>query len=356
MDKTIPGYLLTGILGSGKTTLLNYILNNSEGQRFAVIVNEFGTIDVDGEVIETSDGPQISMANGCICCTIRNDLEETVISVLENNPQLDGLIIEASGVADPQPVANTFLLSESLRALVRMDSIITVVDLEAFPLLKGNHAFLARRQVASADLVLFNKADLVDEEQFKRVESSLLTWVPKLRAIRCTQARVPLDLLLGSSRFCPQQLPEGPAVEIHVHASGTSCHHHSSDQLALESWTFEEEGEFQVRALASLLKSLPLKVYRAKGLVRLQEEAEQIFEVQLCGTRLDIRPAKSSNRTQNQLVFLAEEGAVDEKELSEKLRDAMSRTAQTSPSMELFEKVKRLLEEKPIDEEKPIES
>ena len=115
MTNPLPCYLLTGILGAGKTTLLNHILSELKGRRFGVVVNEFGQIDMDGELVETGNGPQLSLANGCICCTIRDDLENSVIEMLENNPDLEGLIVEASGVADPQPVANTFILSERLR-------------------------------------------------------------------------------------------------------------------------------------------------------------------------------------------------------------------------------------------------
>lgn len=343
MATPIPTYLLTGMLGAGKTTLLNRILKEPEGNRFGVLVNEFGSIDVDGELVETTGGPQLSLANGCICCTIRDDFEQAVLDLVTRHPYLDYLLIEASGVADPKPVANTFILSENLRELIRLDSVIAVVDSEAFPTLRGEAAYLARRQVAAADLVLLNKSDLVSEEGLAEVLSSLERWVPRLRTFQSIHGQLPLELLLGQSRFEEGQLPEGPAVEVHVHGKDSSCHHdHDAPHFLLESWTYDQPGEFRPRALASILKTLPLGVYRAKGFVSLQGEDEPVFQVQLCGTRLDIRAA-SQNKKASGLVFLAEEGSVDFEDLERQLRQAAEPGQSLSKSEELFEHVQRLL-------------
>ena len=344
MPNPVPSYLLTGMLGAGKTTLLNRILRDPGGHRFAVLVNDFGTIDVDGEFVETKDGPQLSLTNGCICCTIRDDFEEAILGLIRRNPDIDYLIVEASGVADPKPIANTFLLSESLRELTRLDSVIAVIDCEAFALLRGEPAYLARRQAAAADLVLLNKADLVSEKKLEMVQASLDSWVPRLRIFRCTHAQVPIELLLGNNRFREDQLPEGEPVEVHVHGQGSSCHdhHHGEHQLVLESWSYEEKGAFRTRALASILKSLPAGVYRAKGFVALQGEEDPVFQVQLCGTRLDIRSVGQGKEI-NGLVFLAEEGAVNFSDLKRDLIAATEASEQVSKSEELFEHVRRTL-------------
>ncbi len=345
MAKPVPCYLLTGILGAGKTTVLNHILSQPGDRRLAVVVNDFGEVDVDGQLVETTAGPQVSLANGCICCTIREDLEVSLVELLRENPDLDGLILEASGVADPQPIANTLVLSEQLRPLTRMDSIVAVVDVEAFPLLRGQNAYLARRQVAAADLILFNKTDLVSSNQVHKVISSLETWVSQLRTIPCSHGRVPLEILFGESRFRAEQLPSGPSLEVHVHTPGEGCHHHSGDQWILQTWTFQGPGRFRPRALSNLLKTLPLGVYRAKGFARLQGEGETVFGVQLCGTRLDIRPAPgpADQDFQNQLVFLGEPDALDTAQLGEKLEEALREEDELSPSDKLLENVSRLL-------------
>lgn len=347
--KPIPCYLLTGILGAGKTTLVNHILRHAGDRRFAVIVNELGAIDVDGELIETSQGPQLSLANGCLCCTIRDDLEESVLGLLKRSSNFDGLIVEASGVADPTPILNTFLLSESLRSRIRIDSVIAVIDVEGFPLLRGSNAYLARRQAAAADLCLLNKSDLVDADQVASVRDSLSHWIPRLRVLTTTQATVPLELLLGRQRFNEDQLPHGQPVEVHVHSPHQSCNgRHNDGQLLLESWCFQADGEFEPHALASTLKRLPIGVYRAKGMVRLQgEEENQPFAVQLSGTRLDVRPA-SASRSQgpefsNRIVFLAEQGAIDIDGLTSSLHKALETPEELTSSEILLKRVKRIL-------------
>ncbi len=346
MNPVIPCTILTGILGAGKTTLLNAILKNSAGMKLGVVVNEFGQIDVDGKLVQMADGPQLNLNNGCICCTIRGDLEESVLGLLQRNPDLEGLILEASGVADPQPVANTFILS-GLRQLTRVDSVIAVVDLAAYPRLRGKNAMLARRQVASADLVLLNKRDLVSSQQCEAVQASLRDWVSDLRLLECSQAQVPMDLLLGERRFRAAQLPAGPPVSVHLHQSGHSCAgNHSGDEFVLQTWTFEEPGKFRARALTTALKTLPIGCYRAKGFVRFQEEGEETFQVQLCGTRLDVRPVHfepSSEEFLNQIVFLAEPGAIDESALAGDLQEALQVREDLSPSQELLKQVARVL-------------
>jgi G3E family GTPase len=344
-SKVLPCYLLTGILGAGKTTLLNHILRHAEG-RFAVLVNELGAIDVDGELVETNSGSQLSLANGCICCTINDDLEKTVLRLLGSHSNLDGLIVEASGVADPQPIVSTFLISETLRSRLRVESVIAVVDLEAFPLLRGKSAFLARRQAAASDLTVLNKSDLVSDEQIGAVRKALQEWVPRLRTVSCSDGTVPLAVLLGGQRFHPDQLPTGRPVEVHIHSSTTTCSGHSGEELVLDTWCYESAGTFRPRALLSELRNLSPSIYRAKGFVWLQDEEEVPFSVQLSGTRVDLRkagPATEISRFENRLVFLGEQGSLAGPELELKLKEAMEERQELHPSEELMEKVRRIL-------------
>jgi G3E family GTPase len=164
----IPVTIITGFLGSGKTTLLNHILSNQDGIKTAVLVNEFGEIGIDNELLVTTGEDMVELSNGCICCTINNDLVEAVYKILERPEKIDYLVVETTGLADPLPVALTFLGTD-LRDLTRLDSIVTVVDAENFSIDLFNSQ-AAENQIAYADIILLNKSDLVDEADLDLLE------------------------------------------------------------------------------------------------------------------------------------------------------------------------------------------
>src|SRR3712207_4849975 len=164
----MPVTIITGFLGSGKTTLLNHILTNQEGLKTAVLVNEFGEIGIDNELIVTTGDNMVELSNGCICCTINNDLAEAVYKILEREDKVDYLVVETTGLADPLPVALTFLGTE-LRDLTRLDSIVTVVDCANFSLDLFNSE-AAYSQIAYGDIIVLNKVDLVDEADVDALE------------------------------------------------------------------------------------------------------------------------------------------------------------------------------------------
>lgn len=195
----LPVTIITGFLGSGKTTLLNHILTNQSGIKTAVLVNEFGEIGIDNELIVATDDSTIELSNGCICCTINSDLLDAVYKVLERPDKIDYLIVETTGVADPLPVALTFLGTE-LRDLTRLDSIVTLVDCENFSLDLFNSE-AAYSQIAYGDIILLNKTDLVDEADVDALEVRIRDIKSDARILRTRQSQVPLPLVLSVGLF-----------------------------------------------------------------------------------------------------------------------------------------------------------
>ncbi|MEJ6782230.1 CobW family GTP-binding protein [Aminobacter sp. Piv2-1] len=234
----IPVTVLTGYLGSGKTTLLNRILSENHGKRYAVIVNEFGEIGIDNDLIVESDEEIYEMNNGCVCCTVRGDLIRVVEGLMRRPGRFDAIVVETTGLADPVPVAQTFFMDEDVRAKTKLDAVVALVDAKHLPLrLKDSRE--AEDQIAFADVVLLNKTDLVNADELRQVEATIRAINPTAKIHRTTRAGVALDQVLDRGAFDLQRvLADDPHFldahdHDHDHECGPDCdhdhHHHDHD-------------------------------------------------------------------------------------------------------------------------------
>lgn len=324
----MPVTIITGFLGSGKTTLLNHILSNQQGLKTAVLVNEFGEIGIDNELIVSTDENMVELSNGCICCTINNDLVDAVYKVLEREEKLDYLVVETTGLADPLPVALTFLGTE-LRDLTRLDSIITVVDAANYSLDLFNSQ-AAYSQIAYGDVILLNKTDLVDEASLNDLERKINEVKEGARILRTKRSQVPLALILSVGLFESDKYYDA-ADDHHDHDHDHSdcghdhhdhdhsnCghdhhdhdhHHHHSDHLENDGFTsisFQSDQPLSIRKFQYFLDNqLPTNIFRAKGIMWFEESPKRhIFH--LCGKRFTLDDEEWKGKPKNQLVLIGQ--------------------------------------------------
>jgi G3E family GTPase len=244
MNQT-PVTVLTGYLGAGKTTLLNRILTEEHGKKYAVIVNEFGEIGIDNDLVVGADEEVFEMNNGCVCCTVRGDLIRVVQGLMKRKGRFDAIVIETTGLADPGPVAQTFFVDDDVKAKTRLDSVTTVVDAKHI-LLRLSDSKVVREQIAFADQIVLNKTDLVSEDDLRMVEARIRRMNPLAPIHRAQRSNVPLTAILGKHSFDLDRIVElepeflNPAHGEPGHVHDEHCghdhdhhghdHHHDHDQ------------------------------------------------------------------------------------------------------------------------------
>ena len=291
MTQCIPITILTGFLGAGKTTLLNRIIHGDHGLKVAVLVNDFGSINIDSQLVVDVQGDMISLSNGCICCTIRGDFVAAVEQVATQDDPPDAIVVEASGVADPIDIGLTF---KSMSNVV-IDSILAVIDAEQLQTLANEYAVLAMNQIGVADIVILNKVDLVTPEQLESVRAYIRKIIRDARVYETSYAEVPLPLILNVGNYSLERLTQRPAQDVHVHEIGHDHHHdHDHDHThaqVFSTWSWANANEsVSLKAVERAMNKLPTAIYRAKGIFHTVESPQVRMLVQVVGQRVTIEP------------------------------------------------------------------
>lgn len=330
----IPVTVLTGYLGAGKTTLLNRILSEPHGKKFAVIVNEFGEIGIDNDLVVNADEEVFEMNNGCICCTVRGDLVRIIDGLMRRKGKFDAIIVETTGLADPAPVAQTFFMDENVGAKTRLDAVVTVADAKWLTD-RLRDAPEAKNQIAFADVILLNKTDLVQPEELREVEVRIRAINPYATLHRTQRGNIAIDAVLGQNAFELDRIldiePKFLETDEHEHHHHHDHdhhhdhghhhghgHHHHDEGRGLKHYHDEDMQSVSLRSdkplspdkffpwVQNLVATEGQNILRCKGILSFKDDPER-FVFQGVHMILDgdhQRPWRGDEKRESRIVFI----------------------------------------------------
>ena len=319
--RRVKATILSGVLGAGKTTLLNHIIREHRDSKIAVLVNDFGDINIDSDLIVSRDDTKIDLTGGCICCSIQKDLFTAVINQLKQEEKPEHIIVECSEASDPSQVLNT-VASPLLQFHLHVDGLFTVIDSSQFLYLDEEYQDLVRRQIEPANLLILNKTDLIDEELLNQVKDLIRDLSPKAVIIESAHCKVPLELILGFNELpILVDVEKTRETKVHEHQAGDQkeailtfplvhAQKHDEHNFVFESWSFVSEQPFGRRALTELMENLSLDIIRAKGFVFWDDPEDPLVLLNRVGqwVEFDSHFRQENVPLKSRLVFIGKPG------------------------------------------------